>query len=101
MISPGQRIDPSFTLQVVEDGQIRVVKFQELLTRPTIVSVYMRNNTPSCDRQNENLGQVASELERAGYNLVAISRDTAGSHQRYAAAKNIHYILASDPDDCF
>ena len=39
------------------------------------------------------------EFDRAGYNLIALSRDTCGSHRRYAAAKKILYVLASDPDD--
>ena len=30
----------------------KTVNFADLLTRPTIVSVYMKNNTGSCDKQN-------------------------------------------------
>jgi thioredoxin-dependent peroxiredoxin len=77
------------------------VEFGELLTRPTIVSVYMKNNTPTCDRQTSSLAAHASDFERAGFNLVALSRDTCGSHARYAMAKQIGYILASDPNDQF
>jgi peroxiredoxin Q/BCP len=101
MIKPGQRIDTSFTLKVFADGETREVRFADLLTRPTIVSVYMRNKTPGCDRQNDSLVSVAQEIDRAGYNLVALSRDTCGSHQRYAAEKKIPYVLASDPHDLF
>src|SRR5688572_2319305 len=72
--------------------------FGELLTRPTIVSVYMKNNTPTCDRQTTSLAEHAAEFDRAGFNLVAISRDTCGSHTRYAHAKGIRFTLASDPD---
>jgi peroxiredoxin Q/BCP len=36
-----------------------------------------------------------------GYNLVAVSRDTCGSHQKYAAKKSISYPLVSDPGDAF
>ena len=82
-------------------GVVREVRFAELLTRPTIVSVYMKNKTPSCDRQNDELVAHAGEFDRAGYNLIALSRDTCGSHARYAAAKNIAYVLASDPEDRF
>jgi peroxiredoxin Q/BCP len=61
----------------------------------------MKNNTPSCDRQNDTLIAHAADFERAGYDLVALSRDTAGSHQRYAQRKGIRYTLASDPIDAF
>ena len=101
MIQPGQKLDTRLALKVFRDGQTVDVTLRELLTRPTIVSVYMRNNTPGCDRQNDSLAAHAAEFDRAGYNLVALSRDTCGSHAKYAAKKKISYVLASDPDDTF
>jgi len=101
MISPGQKIDTRFQLKVFRNGREETVGFADLLTRRTIVSVYMRNNTPGCDRQNDSLMAHTAEFVRAGYNLVALSRDTGGSHAKYAAKKKITYTLASDPDDLF
>lgn len=101
MIRPGQKIDTGFALKVVRRGVVSDVVFRDLLTRPTIVSVYMKNNTPSCDRQNDSLAEHAARFERLGYQLVALSRDTCGSHLKYAAKKNIGYLLASDPGDAF
>ncbi|HEY0946821.1 MAG TPA: redoxin domain-containing protein [Opitutaceae bacterium] len=101
MISPGQKLNIDFRLKVVRDGEERTVAFRELLTRRTIVSVYMKNNTPSCDRQNDALAAHAAEFDRLGYTLVALSRDTCGSHRRYAAKKGISHLLASDPADAF
>jgi len=40
-------------------------------------------------------------LPGAGYDLIAISRDTPGSHLKYAAKKKIAYPLVSDPGDLF
>lgn len=94
-------MDTSFQLKVFHKGQEATVTLADLLTRRTIVSVYMRNNTPGCDRQNESLAVHATEFDRTGYNLVALSRDTCGSHAKYAAKKKITYTLASDPDDLF
>jgi len=101
MITAGQKIPTDFALKIVRDGVEKTVAFAELLTRRTIVSVYMKNNTGSCDKQNDSLAAHAAEFDRAGYNLVAISRDTGGSHRKYAAKKGIAYMLASDPEDCF
>jgi peroxiredoxin Q/BCP len=101
VISPGQRVKTDFPVKVLQDGVVREVAFSELLTRPTIVSVYMRNNTPGCDRQNACLVGEAARFAKAGYNLVAVSRDTIGSHERYAEAKGISYALVSDPKDSF
>lgn len=101
MIRQGQILPADFTLQIVRDGLATEVTFRELLNRPTIVSVYMKNNTGSCDRQNDSLAAQAAEFDRRGYNLVALSRDSCGSHQKYAAQKGIRYWLASDPEDHF
>ena len=94
-------MDTRFQLKVFRDGRSETVTFADLLARRTIVSVYMRNNTPGCDRQNESLAAHAAEFERAGYSLVALSRDTGGSHAKYAAKKKITYTLASDLGDLF
>lgn len=101
MIQPGQKLKISFKLKVVRDGSEAEVAFKDLLTKPTIVSVYMKNNTGSCDKQNDSLAAHAGEFAKRGYNLVALSRDTCGSHLKYAAKKGISYTLASDPDDLF
>jgi peroxiredoxin Q/BCP len=101
MISPGKRLKTNFKLKIVQDGAEREVTFAELLSRRTIVSVYMKNNTGSCDKQNDSLVAHAGEFARAGYNLVAVSRDTVGSHLNYAGKKKISYVLASDPGDLF
>ena len=101
MISPGKKLKANFKLKVVQDGAEKEVAFADLLTRRTIVSVYMKNNTGSCDKQNDSLVAHAAEFAAAGYNLIALSRDTCGSHVKYAAKKNISYVLASDPGDLF
>ena len=101
MIAVGQKPDLKFPVKVVAAGTAREIVFSELLTRRTIVSVYMKNNTTSCDRQNESLVSVWADLDRAGYNLIALSRDSVGSHRRYVASKGIAYPLVSDPVDAF
>lgn len=98
MISVGDRVDTDFTLKVVQNGEEKEVSFKELLTRPTIVSVYMRNNTGGCDKQNRSLAEHASWFDEHGYNLIALSKDTCGSHKNYADKLGISYTLASDPD---
>ena len=101
MIAPGEKLEVGFTLKVVQAGAVKEVEFRDLLTRRTVVSVYMKNNTPTCDRQAAGLVKCAAELERAGFNVAGLSRDTIGSHARYAAVKAIAFTLASDPEDKF
>lgn len=101
MITSGQKPDLDFKLQTLRGGEAKEMAFADLLKRRTIVSVYMKNNTPSCDRQNDSLATQAAAFNRAGYDLIAISRDSCGSHAKYAAKKGIVYTLVSDPGDRF
>lgn len=102
MIAVGDRLPLDLPLSVVHDGARRETTLGELIAaRPTIVSVYMRNNTGSCDKQTVSLADHAAEFTRRGYTLVALSRDTCGSHLKYAAKHALPYPLVSDPDDAF
>lgn len=98
MIETGEKIDTNFSLDIVKDGEKQTISFDELLDRPTIVSVYMRNNTSGCDKQNKSLAKEADWFDEHGYNLVAVSKDTCGSHKNYAEKLGINYVLASDPE---
>lgn len=98
MVEVGQKIDADFSLNIVKDGQEKTVQFNELLDRPAVVSVYMKNNTPGCDKQNKSLADDAAWFDQNGYNLIAVSKDSCGSHKKYARKKGINYILVSDPD---
>ena len=99
----GDTLDLSFGVKVVRGAGMEpeLVTWAEIVTGPTVVSVYMRNNTGSCDKQNDTLVAAAGEIAKRGYAIVGVSRDTGGSHKKYAIKKEIAYPLVSDPDDLF
>lgn len=97
MISIGTQIDTSINLNIVRNGEIQNVALSELLDKPLIISVYMKNNTSSCDNQISSLTDHADSITQKGFNLMAISKDGIKSHQKYAEKMGITYILASDP----
>lgn len=98
MIEINSKIDTNFELEIVTDGEQKKVNFSDLLTRKTIVSVYMKNNTPGCNKQTRSLAEESKWFDDKGYNIVAISKDTCGSHKKYAQKQGINYVLASDPE---
>ncbi|WP_221029624.1 redoxin domain-containing protein [Actomonas aquatica] len=99
----GETLDLSFEVKVVRGAGAapEVMRFGDLVTGPTVVSVYMRNNTGSCDKQNAALVADLAAIRERGYAVIAVSRDTAGSHERYATKLGIDYSLVSDPEDLF
>lgn len=101
VITVGEKLDLSFVVKVWHDGVLHEMPLAELLTGPTVISVYMKNNTGRCDRQNDSLVAQVSAIEQAGFNVIGLSRDTSGSHARYAKKKQITYPLVSDPGDQF
>jgi len=98
MISIGTQIDTSINLKIVRNGDVQQVTLSDLLDKPLIISVYMKNNTNSCDNQVKTLTEHADTIAQKGFNLMAISKDGIKSHQKYAEKMGITYILASDPD---
>lgn len=98
MIEQGAKADFDFTVQAVQNGEEKKLNFNTLLDKPTIVSVYMKNNTGGCDRQTKDMADHTKWFTQKGYNLVAISKDTCGSHKRYAKKQSIDFTLVSDPD---
>ena len=61
----------------------------------------MKNNTSSCDNQNKSLVEFTEQISAKGYGILSLSKDTCGSHLKYAAKHGISYVLASDPDQKF
>lgn len=101
MIKVNDSVDLDFTVRVADAGEKRECVFSELLSRPTLVSVYMRNNTSSCDKQSQQMQVAASELDALGVGLIGLSKDTPGSHLKYACKLELAFPLVSDPEHLF
>ena len=97
MISIGQKPNLSFQVKLADKGVVREEVFSKLIDRPTIVSVFMRANTSSCDKQMVSLAEHQSEIQRSGVHLIGVSRDTAPALNRYALKHGIAFPLVSDP----
>jgi len=101
MIKAGDKIDTSREYMVVQDGRKAKQPLSDLLHGPTLISVYMKNNTSACDKQIVSLVENADALQERGIRLIGLSKDTGGSHLKYAEAKEIPFPLISDPDKSF
>lgn len=101
MISLGKKPNLKFKVQAHRTGKTEEVPFCELIEGPTLVSVYMRNNTSSCDLQNAELGKNMQAIAKQGFKIISVSRDTCTSHAKYAAKHGYKFDLVSDPEDQF
>ena len=101
MKTTGERIDLDFEVYAPADGKKAAVRFGDLLDGPTVVSVYMRNNTGSCDKQMISLAASNAAIRGKGFAILGVSKDTVGSHLKYADKHDIDFTLVSDPEHRF
>lgn len=96
MKTQGDQLDLNFEVDVVEGGTSRRAMFSELLGDLNLVSIYMKNNTPSCDAQNKSLHRGLDALAGQGVRVFAVSPDGPKSHANYAGKHGLQQVLVSD-----
>jgi peroxiredoxin Q/BCP len=101
MLSIGKKPKLTFKIKALVDQSPVELPFADLIDGPTVVSVYMRNNTSACDLQAAEMDKVQKVVDKQGFKLVAVSRDTVSSHTKYAAKHGYKYPLVSDTEDLF
>ena len=63
-----------------------------------IVYAYPKDNTSGCTAEACSLKQHSKELEKAGYAIIGISKDSAASHQRFIDKYELPFPLIADTD---
>ena len=53
----GKKPKLNFEIEAVLNGKVKITPFSQLIEGPTVVSVYMRNNTSACDKQTCSLSK--------------------------------------------
>lgn len=66
--------------------------------KPTVLVFYRGGWCPYCSRQLSGLQEVAPELEKLGYQLIAVSTDTPEGLMQSATKEKLSYTLLSDAD---
>lgn len=97
----GEVLQLDFEVRVAEDGEKGTKQFDDLIDGLTLISVYMRNNTGSCDKQMLSLAKEAPQILERGCSIIGVSKDTVGSHLKFADRHAIGFTLVSDPDHLF
>ena len=66
--------------------------------RRLIIYFYPKDNTSGCTAEACSLSEGYGALQRAGFALLGVSRDSARSHERFAAKYNLPFPLIADED---
>lgn len=64
-----------------------------------VLFFYPKDNTPGCSNEVQDFNALLSEFKAAGVDVVGASRDTKGSHERFAEKFDLNFPLLADPQE--
>ena len=83
-------------LGVNQDG--KVIKLSDFAGKKIVLYFYPKDSTPGCTAQACSLRDNYSELQKAGYEVIGVSADSASSHQKFIAKQNLPFNLIADTE---
>ncbi len=92
-------IGEKIPVATLPDASGRDIDLNKLISeKPTILIFYRGGWCPYCSRQLSGLQQSAPQLEKLGYQLIAVSTDMPGGLAESVKKERLNYTLLSDAD---
>lgn len=66
--------------------------------KKVVIYFYPKDNTPGCTAQACNLRDNYAELQKQGYVIIGVSRDSEASHQKFIKKHELPFPLIADED---
>ena len=88
-------IAPDFSLADKNGNEVRLSDFKG---KRVVLYFYPKDNTPGCTRQACAFAASLAEFEKRNVAVIAISRDSVASHEKFAAKYDLPFTLLSDPE---
>ena len=86
---------PDFTLP---DKNGNPVSLSDFAGKRVVLYFYPRDNTPGCTRQACAFAQNYDAFKELGVEVIGVSKDSAASHEKFAAKYELPFILLSDSE---
>jgi peroxiredoxin Q/BCP len=93
-LKPGKKI-PAFS---AKDQDGKKFSTKEMKDKSWVLFFYPRDMTPTCTVEACNLRDHYEDLQRAGLEVIGISRDDEKSKKKFAKKHDLPYRLLADPD---
>ena len=74
------------------------VKLSDFIGKKVVLYFYPRDNTPGCTAQACNLKDNYKTLQKNGYTILGISKDSPKSHQKFINKVDLPFDLIADED---
>lgn len=76
-------------------SEIRLSQFPGM---KLVLYFYPKDNTPGCTAEACSLRDGFDELNRLGYQVIGVSKDSEASHQKFATKFELKFPLVADTD---
>jgi peroxiredoxin Q/BCP len=80
----------------VNDQDGKLVKLSEFKGKKVVLYFYPKDHTSGCTAEACNLRDNYKLLQRKGYEILGVSRDSEKSHQNFIAKQNLPFRLLAD-----
>lgn len=94
-MKPGDKI-PDLTLAASggKDISLRSLKGKSL-----VVYFYPKDNTPGCTQEGQDFRDLYKEFQKAGCEILGVSKDSVRSHENFIAKFNFPFALLADTEE--
>jgi peroxiredoxin Q/BCP len=86
---------PVFTLPADNKGKISLADFKG---DKVVLYFYPKDDTPGCTTESCDFRDNLASFNKAGVQIIGISRDTVAKHDKFKAKYKLNFPLASDED---
>ena len=87
---------PDVTLPATGGKDIALAGFKG---RKLVVYFYPKDNTPGCTQEGTDFRDLYKDFQKAGIEVLGVSRDSVRSHENFAAKYKFPFPLLSDADE--
>ena len=74
-------------------------RLSQMKGKAMVVYFYPKDNTPGCTTEGLAFRDAYKQFQRAGVDILGISRDSLKSHESFKAKMGFPFELISDPDE--
>lgn len=86
---------PDFTMETNEGP----VSLSDYRGKRLVLYFYPKDNTSGCTTQAKQFTEFKAEFDKAGVEILGVSKDSIASHEKFIEKQELGIRLASDPEN--